>query len=236
MKILHLYHDLMNLYGDWANVAAMQRILEKSGESVRVDKVTLGGSADLESCDFIFIGSGTERNLRVALEDFRMYSSALEKYAESGKVILMTGNSFEMLGKSLTDSGGKTVEGLGFFNFASVEQNKTRVTGDVIYSCDFLTQPLVGFVNKCSEIRGIEKPLFSVQMGLANFDGDKSEGIRKNNLFGTHLTGPVLIKNPHFLAYLAEIILGRAPQTDYLTFERAGFDVTLGELKKRMEA
>ena len=236
MKILHLYHDLMNLYGDWANVAAMQRILEKSGESVRVDKVTLGGSADLESCDFILIGSGTERNLRVALEDFRKYSSALEKYAESGKVILMTGNSFEMLGKSLTDSGGKTVEGLGFFNFASVEQNKTRVTGDVIYSCDFLTQPLVGFVNKCSEIRGIEKPLFSVQMGLANFDGDKSEGIRKNNLFGTHLTGPVLIKNPHFLAYLAEIILGRAPQTDYLTFERAGFDVTLGELKKRMEA
>ena len=226
----------MNLYGDWANVAAMQRILEKSGESVRVDKVTLGGSADLESCDFIFIGSGTERNLRVALEDFRKYSSALEKYAESGKVILMTGNSLEMLGKSLTDSGGKTVEGLGFFNFASVEQNKTRVTGDVIYSCDFLTQPLVGFVNKCSEIRGIEKPLFSVQMGLANFDGDKSEGIRKNNLFGTHLTGPVLIKNPHFLAYLAEIILGRAPQTDYLTFERAGFDVTLGELKKRMEA
>ena len=74
MKILHLYHDLMNLYGDWANVAAMQRILEKSGESVRVDKVTLGGSADLESCDFIFIGSGTERNLRVALEDFRKYS------------------------------------------------------------------------------------------------------------------------------------------------------------------
>ena len=136
MKILHLYHDLMNLYGDWANVAAMQRILEKSGESVRVDKVTLGGSADLESCDFIFIGSGTERNLRVALEDFRKYSSALEKYAESGKVILMTGNSFEMLGKSITDCSENKYDGLGIFVFETSEQNKTRITADAILKTD----------------------------------------------------------------------------------------------------
>ena len=236
MKILHLYHDLMNLYGDYANVLALQRLLNNNGIETVIDKLSVSDSAKLSDYDFIYIGSGTERNQKLVLEDLRKYKDELKKCIDNGKVILMTGNSFEMLGKSLTDSGGKTVEGLGFFNFASVEQNKTRVTGDVIYSCDFLTQPLVGFVNKCSEIRGIEKPLFSVQMGLANFDGDKSEGIRKNNLFGTHLTGPVLIKNPHFLAYLAEIILGRAPQTDYLTFERAGFDVTLGELKKRMEA
>ena len=36
MKILHLYHDIMNLYGDYANVSAMKRVLEKSGEEVTV--------------------------------------------------------------------------------------------------------------------------------------------------------------------------------------------------------
>ena len=100
MKILHLYHDLMNLYGDYANVSAMRRMLEKSGESVT-------------DYDFIFIGSGTERNLRVALEDFRQYKDELTACADSGKALLFTGNSFEMLGKTLTDCKGNTVDGLG---------------------------------------------------------------------------------------------------------------------------
>ena len=235
MKILHLYHDIMNLYGDYANVAAMERILAKSGEQVVVDRLSLGDTAALADYDFVFIGSGTERNQRVVLEDLRKYAAALKSVINSGKVVLMTGNSFEMLGKTLTDADGNTVSGLGFFDFTTAEQNKTRVTGDVIYTCDFLTQPLVGFVNKCSEITGITQPLFRVKMGLGNRDGDGEEGVRSGNFFGTHLTGPVLIKNPHFLAYLAEKILGRAPETAYLTYEQAGFAVTLRELEKRAD-
>ena len=30
MKILHLYHDIMNLYGEYANVSALERMLEKN--------------------------------------------------------------------------------------------------------------------------------------------------------------------------------------------------------------
>ena len=236
MKLLHLYHDLMNLYGDYANVAAMKRILEKSGEPVTVDRLSLGDNADLLNYDFIFIGSGTEKNQRVALEDFRRYTDALNACIDSGKVLLLTGNAFEMLGKTITGANGSTERGLGFYPFTVTEQNKTRVTGDVIYTCDFLQEPLVGFVNKCSEIKAIDKPLFSVAMGLGNCDGDKNEGVRDRNFFGTHLTGPVLIKNPHFLAYLAEQVLGRAPATDWLTYERAGFAVTLSELRQRAAA
>lgn len=233
MKILHLYHDMMNLYGDYANVAAMKRICEKSGEAVTVDKRSLGDNVDFAEYDFVYVGSGTERNLRVVLADFAKHADSFKAYIASGKPALFTGNSFEMLGKSLTDSSGNAVIGLGFFSFNVTEQNKTRWTSDVIYTCDFLTQPLVGFVNKCSEIKGAENAPFTVKMGLANFDGDTAEGVREQNFFGTHLTGPVLIKNPHFLAYLAEKVLGRAAETDYLTYERAGYEVTLSELQKR---
>ena len=216
IRILHLYHDLMNLYGDYANVSALKRILEKNGEEVKVEKLSLSDSASIGDCDFIFVGSGTERNMRVALGDLKKYSRSLKK--------------------TITDCRGETVEGLGFFDFTVTEQNKTRLTADVICACSFLTQPLVGFVNKCSGISGVSSPLFTVEMGLGNSEGDKYEGVRLNNFFGTHLTGPALIKNPHFLAYFAELILGKTPETDYLTNERAGYDVTLGELRKRVEA
>ncbi len=236
MKLLHFYHDIMNLYGDYANIAAMKRILEKSGEAVTLDCRTLGDRVGLADYDFIFIGAGTERNMRVVLQDLRRYADELKACIDSGKVLLLTGNAFEMLGKTLTAADGSTVAGLGIFDFTTAEQNKTRVTGDVIYTCDFLTQPLVGFINKCSEVKGIERHLFAVTSGLGDFEGAQHEGVRASNCFGTHLTGPVLIKNPHFLAYLAEKLLGRAPETDYLSYERAGYAVTLEELRKRFAA
>ena len=67
MKILHLYHDIMNLYGDYANVAAMRRMLEKSGENVTVDRLSLADTAVLEDYDFIYIGSGTENKSMAVL-------------------------------------------------------------------------------------------------------------------------------------------------------------------------
>lgn len=233
MRLLHLYHDFMNLYGDYANVAAMQRLLEKSGAQVTVDRMSFGDTARLEEYDFVYIGSGTEKNMHIALEDSKRYAAALRQYIDSGKVLLLTGNAFEMLGKTITDAQGQRHEGLGLLDFHVTEQNKTRVTADVIYRCDFLTQPLVGFVNKCSEIRGVPSPLFQVEMGLGNFEGDRMEGVRKKNCFGTHLTGPVLIKNPHFAEYLAAKLLGTAPETGWMTHERAGYEVTLDELRRR---
>ena len=80
---------------------------------------------------------------------------------------------------------------------------------------------------------GIEKYNQQVRR---NSENDKHEGVRLPGCIGTHLTGPVLIKNPHFLAYLAEKVLGRAPATDWLTYERAGFAVTLSELRQRAAA
>ncbi len=235
MKILHLYHDIMNLYGEYANVKALERILQKSGIEAVTDKLSLGDSADLSDYDFIYIGSGTERNQRVVLEDFRKYKDEIKKYLDSGKAALLTGNSFEMLGSKITDSDGQSYDGLGIFDFTTTEQNKTRVTADAVFECDFSEKPLVGFINKCSEIQKIETPLFSVKMGIGNTAEDQHEGIRYKNFFGTHLTGPVLIKNPYFLEYIAALAVGEDVKlnTEYLTYEKAGYEVTVKELGMR---
>lgn len=258
MKILHLYHDIMNLYGEYANVSVLERMLEKSGVKFTTDRLTLFDNADLGDYDFIYIGSGTEKNQKLVLQDFKKYKDFLVEYINSGKVILMTGNSFEMLGKTITDSDGKVFDGLGIYDFTVTEQNKRRITGDIVYTSDILTKPIVGFVNKCSEIKCdyndyhngthaipsednkfLEKPLFTVKYGLGNCEGSKEEGLRNHNLFATHVTGPIMIKNPHFLEYIALQISKNTdsfkPCTDYLDYERAGYEITLGELTKRFE-
>lgn len=239
MKILHLYHDIMNLYGEYGNVLALSRIFEKSGEVCQIDRLSFNDDAVLSDYDFVYIGSGTEKNQKLVLSDFVKYKAQLKTAIDNKKVMLFTGNSFEMLGKIITDCEGKAYDGLNIFDFTVTEQNKRRVTGDVIYSADFLTKPLVGFVNKCSDIEKINSPLFNVKMGLADNGNSKTEGIRVNNLFGTHLTGPALIKNPHFLVYIAELIAKQGEkislETDYLTYENAGYEITLKELTARME-
>ena len=232
MKILHLYYDIMNLYGDYANVSALVRTFEKNGIGCSTDKLSFADDAVLSDYDIIYIGSGTERNRNAVLEDMRRYKDDLKACIDSGKMILMTGNSFEMLGKSITDAKGNTYEGLGIFDFTVTEQNKTRNTADAVFSAGFTDKELVGFINKCSEIDGIDTPLFTVKMGLGNKNGGDSEGIRRNNFFGTHLTGPVLIKNPHLLLYIAGLAAGedRKLSGDHLVYETAGYDITIKEL------
>ena len=236
MKLLHLYHDIMNLYGDYANIKAMERILSKSGEEVTVDRLSLGDNAVLSDYDFIFIGSGTEKNQKTVLADFVKYKEALADYIKSGKVLLMTGNSFEMLGKAGTDGQGNIFDGLDLYEFGTVEFSGKRMTADIICTAEFLDKPLVGFINKSSEIFGINQSLFKIRFGIGDSEGYHTEGIRDNNFFGTHITGPILMKNPHFLIYMASLILGREPNTDHLTYEQKGYETTLRKLSERAQS
>ena len=230
MKILHLYYDIMNLYGDYGNVSVLERVLTQSGADCEVVKKSLGDSVDFAEYDFVFIGSGTERNQKLVLDDFKKHKEAFKNYIESGKPALFTGNSFEMLGKSITDCEGKAYDGLGLFGFFTIEQNKKRMTADAVFDSEFLEKTLVGFINKCSEVFGVERHAFTVRRGLADNSDEKCEGIKYNNFIGTHLTGPVLVKNPHFAEYFAKIILGKDPNTDCLELAKNGYEVTLREL------
>ena len=217
MKLLHLYHDIMNLYGEYANVLALRDILRKGGADVITEKKSFGEAVDFADYDFVYVGSGTERNQKLVLEDFRRLEQGFREYVKS----------------SVTDASGRSYDGIGMFGFRTTEQNKTRDTSDAIFEADFLDRPLVGFVNKCSEIQGIDQPLFRVKMGLGNTKDGTGEGVRLNNLFCTHLTGPVLMKNPDFLVYVAKLMTGKALEPNPLA--ENGYAITLRELSARLE-
>ena len=68
LTLIHLYPDLMNLYGSYANLSVLRRTLEGLGHSVTVQPVLPSESVALDGCHFLYLGAGTERAQKAALE------------------------------------------------------------------------------------------------------------------------------------------------------------------------
>lgn len=233
-KLLHLYDDAMNLYGEYANVSLLARYLTDLGHSVRVETLSLYEKKDISGYDFYYMGAGTERRQKLVLPQLLQYRETLLEAKRRGAVLLFTGNAFELLGKAVTDAEGKRYDCLGFAEFESNE-TKRRITGDVIARIG--DERVVGFMNKCGHTTGVKQPLFHVEFGFGNEAQCGDEGWRDGNCFGTHLTGPLLVKNPSMLRRVSKALLGDAfADTVQYPYMQRGYEMTLSELTKRMEA
>ena len=114
MKLLHLYYDLMNLYGEYANMAVLASRLKDQGLEITVDRKTLGDAFDCSQYDFIYLGAGMESSQKAALSDLLPHRGELASAIGQGSVLLFTGNAFELLGSSITDASGREYPALGF--------------------------------------------------------------------------------------------------------------------------
>lgn len=235
IKILHLYHDLMNLYGEIGNVRILDRKLKDQGQDVDITWWTLGDAkGGLGDFDFIYCGAGTEHSRNAAMEDLRPYAGELKAAMEAGVPMLFTGNSFEMLGHSLVDADGVSHGGLGLFDFDVEEQKEKRYTGDVILKSREFDKPFVGFMNRCSKVSDHEDYFFDVEKVIGTIQ-ETREGVRSHNFYGTQLIGPIIGRNPHFSAHLVRLILGakgiEAKEIPY-PYEEDGYEILCAELAK----
>ena len=206
MRIIHLFADLCNLYGDYGNVCALKRALENKGQSVEVEYQSIDDTIDISGADFVFIGSATERNQKVALEYLQDYKDNIKAAIDNGTVILATGNSFEMFGQSIIDCDGVRYDGLSLFSYETTE-GKERIVTDSLCGTSLCGGDIIGFVNKASLTTGVTSPLFDVKQGSGNGKDDNKEGVHYGSFYGTHLIGPVLIRNPQLCGYFAEMLI-----------------------------
>lgn len=232
IKILHLYYDLMNLYGEYGNIKILEHHLKEIGIDVEVEKKTICDDIQLLDYDFIYIGCGTERNQEVILDDFKKYKEDFKKYIESNRYVLLTGNSFEILGKKIENK-----EALGILDF-EVERLKDRKTSDVILKSKYFKNEIVGFINKMSNVTNNQNPLFEVEFGIGENENNDYEGIKYKNVYGTYVSGPIFVRNPEMLK---TIILGICEVKDKkfkckvntYSNEEDGYLLVLSELMKR---
>ena len=238
LTFLHLYPDLMNLYGSYANVSVLRRLLERLGHTVEVRTVFPGSPAELSDADFVYMGAGTERRQKFALSDMRRYGEDVCAAARDGCPMLFAGNAMELLGQSVTDAAQDTVQGLGLAPFTTVQQAR-RIVGDVYGHTDISTEPVVGFMNKCGVVSDVDAPLLTaLDMGYGNDKTLGAEGWHSCNVYASELTGPLLVKNPHLLERVAADILTRKGITlpdayPVDVWARQGYAVTVRELSAR---
>lgn len=237
LQFVHLCPQRMSLYGEYANLVILQRMAEALGHQV---EIVAGEAPDLAGAHLIYMGCGTERGQKYALEVLRPQVDGLKGALERGAVVLFTGNAMEILGQSITDTQGKVWDGLGLAEFTTIE-TRQRTPHDVIANTPPGQSPVVGFMNKCSLTAGVSTPLFeSLEMGFGNDCQRGPEGYISGNLMATHLTGPVLVKNPALAHDVLRRVLtcagAEVPDTlPILPHQQEAFEVTLRELRSKGE-
>ena len=193
MKITigYLYHDLLNLYGETGNIKTLKYHLEEQGIETKIKYMSINDKKELDDVDIIYIGSGTEENMLIALDDLKKDKNSLEKYIKDKKFILSTGNSVELFGNYIVSN--KKIKTLGLFDYVVMYQK--RIVKDVKIKTNIIDEKIVGFENHNGKI--------------LTYDDDI---IKIDNYYGTYIIGPILVRNPNFCSFLIrELILNKDP-------------------------
>lgn len=218
LNIVHLYPDLLNLYGDKGNIACMEMRLKWRGIGVNVTSCTnRDHSIDLETADIIFVGGGSDREQELVCGLLLKKKDELVRYVEDGGVLVAVCGGYQLLGKYYK-TADSTIEGLGILDIYT-DAGNTRLIGNVVLESDLFPQSIVGFENHAGRTYiGKHTPLGRVVSGYGNTGESGCEGVIYKNVFATYLHGPLLPKNP----MLCDLILECAMQRKYPDFN--GFE------------
>lgn len=225
LNIVHLYPDLLNLYGDKGNIACMQKRLNWRGIDANILTCTnKDHSINLETADIIFIGGGSDREQEIVCSLLLKKKDELVRYVENGGTLVAVCGGYQLLGKYY-QTNEKKIEGLGILDIYT-DAGDTRLIGNVVLESDLFTQKITGFENHAGRtFIGDHTPLGKVLYGHGNNGESGFEGVVYKNVIGTYLHGPLLPKNP----MLCDHILASAMKRKYPDFTH--FDELNDELE-----
>jgi lipid II isoglutaminyl synthase (glutamine-hydrolysing) len=213
LRLLALYPDRMNIYADRGNIIFLRQRCEWRGIGFRYAAAGLGDAIDTGAHDLFYIGGGQDRDQRAVAHDLvETKRGALASAVEDGAVLLAVCGGYQLLGHSY-QLGGERIPGLGIADLETVREPGPRLIGNVAIESDLGDRPrlIAGFENHGGRtyLGTDATPLGRVVRGFGNNGSDGLEGVRRNNLIGTYLHGPLLPKNAWLADRLIRLALGR---------------------------
>ena len=212
VRVCSLYPELMNIYADRGNIAVLRARCEWRGIGFRLDAAGLGEPVDPDAHDLYYMGGGQDRDqVLVAHDMVETKRDALHAAAARGAVVLAVCGGYQLLGESYA-LGDELVPGIGLVGLRTVREPGPRLIGNCAIEADLGTgqRVIAGFENHGGRtyLDPGEQPLGRVLRGHGNNGRDGYEGVRRGNVIGTYLHGPLLPKNAWLADRLIELALG----------------------------
>ena len=213
LRLLALYPEQMNIYADRGNILFLQRRCEWRGIDFSYAAAGPGDGFDPGAHDLIYLGGGQDRDQRtVAADMVATKRDALATAVADGAVMLAVCGGYQLLGHSY-QLGEERLPGLGLADLETVREQGERLIGNVAIEVDLGKGPrtIAGFENHGGRtyLGGKAQPLGRVLSGFGNNGKDGFEGVRRLNMIGTYLHGPLLPKNAWLADRLIQLALGR---------------------------
>ncbi|MBA3679183.1 glutamine amidotransferase, partial [Candidatus Saccharibacteria bacterium] len=186
IKILHLYPDRMNIYGDFGNIISLTNRMEWRKVSFEYHTSSIGNKLSLDY-DLIFMGGGQDKGQIAVAKDLQTKSSVLHDHLMRDVPILTICGAYQLFGKYFITAEGNEIPGIGLFNVVT-KATEYRMIGNIVISNDIFGE-MVGFENHSGETELLHgaSPLGRVIKGYGNTKTSNYEGVIEKNAIGTYL-------------------------------------------------
>lgn len=228
IRLLQLYPQDMNIYGDWGNTLVLKRRLEWHGYDVELLEYNPGDTFPGQ-IDLIVGGGGQDSGQSKIQDDLIKIGPTLVELAENDVPMLMICGLYQLFGKFFKTKDGIVINGIGLLNIETFGGDE-RMIGNIVTENDLFGQ-IIGYENHsgqtylCHDI----KPFGHVIKGAGNNMKDGHEGAIYRNVIGTYLHGSLLPKNPAVADWLIE----RAVIRRYGEFTPKNIDDSYAELARK---
>ena len=207
-----LYPELMNIYADRGNLLMLERRCAWRGIGFTLAASSLGDPLDPDAADLFYIGGGQDRDQRLCAFDLQDKREALHAAAARGAAILAVCGGYQLLGHSY-ELGDEVLPGVGLLDLRTVREDGPRLIGNIAIEVELepgSKRILAGFENHGgrTHVGASAQPLGRVLRGHGNNGRDQLEGVRRMNVIGTYMHGPLLPKNAWFADWLIASALG----------------------------
>ena len=218
LKILYLYPDMLELYGDYGNIQVLKYRIESRGYKAIIDRYSIGDAApNFNDYDIVFAGGGADNEQSILANDLIKYKDNIKEAVNNGVFFLLICGAYQLFGKYYKGVEGNIIPGLEVFDYYTVANpdRKKRCIGNIVIdanlssSNDIIKTKVIGFENHGGQTFDISASFGNVLFGNGNKFGDSEEGFFKDNVIATYLHGPLLSKNPELCDYIIKYCLDR---------------------------
>lgn len=238
LKILWMYHDLMDLYGDKGNIETLRYRASKRGINVIVDTCTLQEERNIEDYDIFFLGGGADKEQTLVYKDLLERKKSILKAKESGTAFLLICGGYQLFGQYYLDQDGQKIDGLGIYDYYTESSDRDhRCIGNIVVETNIHDKKVtvVGFENHGGQTKEVSNPFGKVLVGHGNTFDSGFEGYMDTQTIATYMHGPLLPKNPDIADEVILRGLKRRYTLDYLeplqdSLEHAAHDAMLKRL------